>query len=172
MSSRWQYDFKWRGALALALALAMAPALSWAQGDPPQALPAVGPPAAAPPPPAVAPAPKTDTSAPPPPVISGQVPAGQWAYTRQYGWAWMPYGRRFIDQPVPEATPLMYLYTPALGWSWVRAPWVGGVGPRPYFSIWMSRWPFPWRWRFAPGWRAGLWFSPRTVVHGRHGAHR
>jgi hypothetical protein len=61
--------------------------------------------------------------------------AGQWVYTSQYGWVWMPYGAQYSYAPaVAGAAPYAYAYYPAFGWRWLGAPWVGGWGPRPYFG--------------------------------------
>ena len=63
----------------------------------------------------------------PPP---GQQPSadGEWLYTAQYGWVFMPYDTRYVSGPSA------YLFFPSYGWRWSRAPWVMGYGRRPYFS--------------------------------------
>src|SRR5690242_3218562 len=120
----------------------------------PQAAPP--PPAYAPPPPAtsapVEPLPQDDTYAQPsvppssaygspdvqeplpPPVVAAPSTSGQWVYTSQYGWVWMPYGSAYTYLPA-SAYPDMYVYAPAFGWRWVVAPWVWGIGPHPYFGV-------------------------------------
>lgn len=72
--------------------------------------------------------------APPAPVAAPSAP-GQWVYTTQYGWVWMPYGAAYTYLPAGDAYPDMYVYWPSVGWRWVVAPWVWGVGPRPYFGL-------------------------------------
>jgi len=67
----------------------------------------------------------------PAPVVSGP---GQWVYTGQYGWVWMPYGAAYTSLPAGDAYPDLYVYWPSVGWRWVEAPWVWGIGPRPYFG--------------------------------------
>jgi hypothetical protein len=63
---------------------------------------------------------------------------GQWVYTQQYGWIWMPYGNQYVYTPenaVGTAYPSAYVYYPAYGWTWLTAPWVWGWGPRVHFSV-------------------------------------
>jgi hypothetical protein len=99
------------------------------------------------------------TSAPaarplPPP----QPRAGDWVYTAQYGWLWMPYDRGYTYVVDGTDTASMYVYSPRLGWRWVAAPWVVGIGPVP-------RWG-----RFGPRrfvWYSHPWFHRRVVVR-RH----
>lgn len=147
----------------------------WAAGDvatPPSSAPAETPPA----PPANPPPPAQEQPAP-------QTPAGQWVYTQQYGWVWMPYGDAYSYVP-PEGigAPYEYVYYPVYGWTWVVAPWVWGFGPWPYFAIgptyfgWYHHgwWRTPWRWRYRPvplrghfaaygPYRGG--FAPRTAPY-------
>jgi hypothetical protein len=91
----------------------------------------------APPPTDVIP-PVPENPAPPaeqPSVVSQQPNAsGQWVYTNQYGWVWMPYGNAYTYVPPTGDVPDMYVYYPNVGWSWVVAPWVWGWGPSPYFG--------------------------------------
>jgi hypothetical protein len=119
--------------------------------------------------------------------------SGQWVYTQQRGWLWMPYGDQYVYAPPAVAGtvvyPYEYVYAPAYGWTWVSAPWVWGWGPRVYFSIggpvrfaWWHRHPFIGH-RFVgghvirPGFRGGFrghigggHFSGRVGGHfgGRH----
>jgi outer membrane lipoprotein SlyB len=85
-----------------------------------------------PPPPATPPA-------PPPPQSQAEqpaVPTGEWAYTQQYGWVWMPYDAGYMFTPDYEnGDPYMYVYYPAAGWTWVEAPWLWGWGPMPSFDV-------------------------------------
>ena len=83
-------------------------------------------------PPAVAPAPP----APAPQAQQLGVPPGEWVFTGQYGWVWMPYGAAYTFTPDYErGDPYMFVYYPAVGWTWVGAPWLWGWGPIPYFSV-------------------------------------
>jgi hypothetical protein len=95
----------------------------------------------APPPPTAAPG-----GAPPPP--SGYIPPpsasapavqlapprpkqGEWTYTAQYGWLWMPYERNYTYVVDGTDTASMYVFYPHYGWRWINAPWVIGIGPTP-----------------------------------------
>jgi hypothetical protein len=134
-------------------------------------------------PPAAQPTSPAPTDLPPPPPPPGEAaledaqaqaqpaaPGGQWVYTEQYGWVWMPVGGAYTYVPPDGSAPDMYLYYPSVGWCWVVAPWVWGLGPMPYFGVYgASR--FGWyghgfgRWYgyrhagwYAPGyWRGGRW---------------
>jgi hypothetical protein len=100
-----------------------------------------------------------DPSAPVPSASSSPskplCPRGQWVYTAQYGWVFMPYEDTYAYLPPgPEGKPLEYVYQPARGWTWVVAPWMWGLGPWPYFGEqgpldfgWYERglWRTPWR---------------------------
>jgi len=87
---------------------------------------------APPPPPAALPKPPSESP-------QGQRrpdnPSGQWVYTEQYGWVWMPYGERYTHLPPDGSPPNMYVYEPEVGWCWVVAPWLWGWGPSPYFGV-------------------------------------
>ena len=118
----------------------------------PSAQPGSTPPAQAPAPP-FADEPRTAQRSP--------VPPGQWVYTQQYGWIWMPYADEYTWVP-PDGygEPYAYVYYPVAGWTWIVAPWVWGVGPWPHFGFrgpvsfaWYRHgwWRSPWRWHFAPG---------------------
>ena len=105
---------------------------------PAAAEPATAPPTTPPPPPpAVLPKPPSEQ----PQGTSRQKPAedGQWVYTEQYGWVWMPYGDKYTHLPPDGSTPNMYVYYPDAGWCWVVAPWLWGWGPMPYFGLWGPR---------------------------------
>lgn len=90
------------------------------------------------------PAPREATPAPPrelppPPSRHTEAPvaseaSGQWVYTQQYEWVWMPYGDRFVHVPTDGAEPCMFVYRPVVGWIWVAAPWVWGLGPAPWWG--------------------------------------
>jgi hypothetical protein len=60
---------------------------------------------------------------------------GQWVYTQQYGWVWMPYGSQYTYTPTETgASPYEYVYYPSYGWTWLAAPWVFGFGASPFFG--------------------------------------
>ena len=127
-----------------------------------------------PPPPDVTPGPPVTEPALPPQAPTPYVqqlpapapaPSGQWVYTSQYGWIWMPYGDAYAYVPVGGAAPDMYVYYPAVGWTWVVAPWVWGLGPRPYFGVYgFAR--FAWYGRGFGRWYA---FAPRYAGWGARG---
>ena len=148
------------------------------EGPPPSPAPQESPPA----PPATPPAPPAQSQPAPAPSASGQ-----WVYTQQYGWLWMPYGDAYAYVP-PDGygQPYMYVYYPYYaGWTWVVAPWVWGWGPWPFFGVhgpyhyaWYHQgwWRYPWHWHYvAPlnasraGFRAGHPFAP-APVHGLVGS--
>jgi hypothetical protein len=77
---------------------------------------------------------------------------GQWVWTEQYGWVWVP------ADAVPLAVqgePYVYLYTPTYGWTWFDSPW-GWYGPAG-------------GWGWARPWYGGYWgpryhvYAPRAV---------
>lgn len=75
-----------------------------------------------------------------PPPAQAEAPAqapvpGQWVYTDQYGWIWMPYGDRYTHLAPGDEPPDMYVYQPSYGWCWVSAPWIWGWGPLPFFGV-------------------------------------
>jgi len=91
---------------------------------------------------------------PSPGEANAKVPPGQWVYTDQYGWVWMPYEEAYGSTPPSgSGEPSMYLYAPSSGWAWLAAPWVWGWGPWPYFG---SRGPWHFAW-YARGW----WQTPQ-----------
>jgi hypothetical protein len=102
----------------------------------------------------IAPAPRVVETIP---VATG----GQWVYTAQYGWLYMPYGERFVL--TQTAAPYAYVYYPSFGWRWLVAPWLAGSGPYPYFG---AHGPF------AYGWYRGLQQRHPMVVHYAHLGHR
>ena len=187
----------------LAVALLMGPLVAGAQvvstTPPADQAPAPQPQAVPPPPPATPPAPSSNapqealppqsddsfggtassyisTEEVPPQPVAPETATGQWVYTNQYGWVWMPYGAAYT-YVAAGAYPDMYLYVPAYGWRWVVAPWVWGIGPHPYFGVYgWAR--YPWyghgfgRWygfRGGPVWAAPRWGHPgwgiRPVPH-------
>ena len=89
---------------------------------------------------------------------------GQWVFTSQYGWVWMPYGNQYVDEGYSGApSPYAYVYTVSVGWSWVAAPWLWGWGPYPYFGIRGPRYY---------GWYRGLYRSGYGWGHYRGGYSR
>jgi len=125
---------------------------------PPEVTP--GPPVTEPTPPSQAPTPYVQQSPAPAPAS-----AGQWVYTSQYGWIWMPYGDAYTYLPAGGAAPDMYVYYPAFGWTWVTAPWVWGLGPRPYFGV-VGFTRFGW---YGRGFGRWYGFAPRYVAWGPRG---
>lgn len=96
---------------------------------------------------------------PPVPQEQGAVPqqqpaaTGEWIFTAQYGWIWMPYGGGYISSAtIAGYAPYAYVYHPLNGWLWLTAPWVYGWGVIPHFG--------------ARGPSAFAWYDP-----GRHGGH-
>lgn len=98
------------------------------------------------------------SGAPPPPPGSG-LPDGQWVYTQQYGWIWMPYDDQYSYVP-PGGTgePLEFVFLGSYGWNWIAAPWVWGYGPSPYYGrpgphrfAWYQHgfWREPHRWHYT-----------------------
>jgi hypothetical protein len=72
-----------------------------------------------------------------PPATAAPQQTGQWVYTNQYGWVWMPYGQQYVDEGTSGASsPYQYVYCVGVGWSWVAAPWLWGWGAYPYFGVW------------------------------------
>jgi len=147
-----------------------APQPAPAQGGQPGPAPAEAPPQGEPPPAAAQPAPQTQPPAgapvaPPSQAEAAQVPPspqvtqemasqGEWVYTAQYGWTWVPYGSTATAVGVQ---PYVYLYAPAYGWRWFVSPW--GIGPFHYGS-----------WGWGPRW--GYRYSPRGWIGGAHGVPR
>jgi len=149
------------------------------------------------------PAPSSSAPAETPPAPPAQPPAppaqprasdaesattGQWVFTQQYGWIWMPYGDFYASVPSNgEGDPYEYVYCPSYGWTWVVAPWVWGWGPWPFFGAigprhfgWYSHgwWRSPWRWHLrSEPFRGGIAShgvrpAPRGIGFvGRGGAH-
>ena len=142
----------------------------------PQSVP---PPTAAPdqPPPAPAfqpPAPPVQSQARPQvqqPVVASQAAGGgQWVYTSEYGWIWMPYGNQYTyEGSANDAYPYSYVYYPSYGWTWLAAPWIWGWGAYPYFG---PRGPLGFGW-YVGLHRAGYgWGGYRGGGHGWGGAPR
>lgn len=134
---------------------------------PPSAMPSEGPP-----PPSVSVSVTVPSPIPAPAFSANVAPAGQWVYTAQYGWVWMPVDQAYTYAPREVGgDPYMYVYYPARGWSWVAAPWIFGVGPHPYFGSvgwhrygWYGHGGFGHTWY---GYRAGNpgWYRGYHVAH-------
>jgi hypothetical protein len=129
------------------------------------------------------PAPPAQPPAAPQPQVQAQVaapvPPGQWVYTQQYGWIWMPYADAYTRVPANGyGEPYAYVYYPAYQtWTWLAAPWVWGIGPWPVFGAygavgfgWYGHgwWRYPAHWHYAParGYPA-YGFRPAYVGGGR-----
>jgi hypothetical protein len=74
---------------------------------------------------------------PPSPQVTEQMAAqGEWVYTAQDGWMWVPYGSTTTNVGVE---PYVYLFSPSYGWRWLVSPW--GLGPFHYGAWgWGPRW--------------------------------
>lgn len=185
---------------ALVVALAALPSGARAQEQEPydpgpeaEATPDGGAPAWTPPAP-----PEAPPAAPQAQAQQAPVPPGQWVYTAQYGWIWMPWSDAYTQVPADGwGQPYAYVYAPAYStWTWVAAPWVWGFGPWPVFGAWGPArfawyghgwWRYPSRWHYAParawypggGWRAPVpyragaaWAPPLAPGRGGFGAVR
>ncbi len=107
-------------------------------------------------------APPPGEAAPPAAQWTYSYPTGQWVYTSDNGWVWVPAD---AAPTVVEGVPYAYLYTPAYGWTWYVSPW--GWGPYRY-GAWVRH---PWR---PYGWRGGWVAHPHVVVRlgvGWHGGY-
>lgn len=148
---------------SLVLGLASVPTAFAQQAEPPPEAPpqqgpsaqpetapaAQAPPAQAAPPPAQVAAPAAPAPAP---SWVYSYPTGQWVYTTDRGWIWVPTGS---TTTVFEGVPYAYLYTPAYGWTWYISPW--GWGPYRY-GAWVGH---PWH---PVGWHGGWIAHPHVVV--------
>ncbi len=129
-----------------------------------ESAPAVQPPT----PPPSEPPPPAPRQIPDPPAdhSDGQAQTpGQWVYTDQYGWVWMPYGDPYTHVPSGGDPPIMYVYLPVDGWCWVDAPWIWGWGASPYFGL---RGPARFRW-WGNGYGRWNGYSGRYRSWGRGG---
>jgi hypothetical protein len=107
-------------------------------------------------------------------VASPEVAGGQWVYTAEYGWIYMPYGDHYVFAQAASA--YAYVYYPAFGWRWLAAPWVIGSGRYPHFGdhgpfafAWyrnLHRSGNPWCAHYAPL-HSRPWSAPRAVVQPR-----
>jgi hypothetical protein len=140
---------------------------------PAPAQPPPPPPQEPPPPPAEAQNVEPDQNQPAEVVASQpqQPPSsGQWVYTTQYGWVWMPYGAQYVYEPTYEgAYPYSYVYYPANGWIWLSSPWVWGWGPWPYFGVYGPRF---FVWYSHPGFYGRFGFGHRAPVFHRGWGYR
>jgi len=97
-------------------------------------------------------APIAASGAPAPSVPGGPPPAGQWTYTQQYGWLWMPYDQRYTYVVDSASLAYEYVWYPTFGWSWVVAPWVLGLGVTPFWGV---GGPVRFAWYSHPWFRVG-----------------
>jgi hypothetical protein len=103
-------------------------------------------------------------------VARAPAPAGQWVYTEQYAWIWIPYGAQYVSAPdnVEGAYPYTYVYDPAwAAWTWVYSPWVWGWGPMPYwgyYGAWRYTWYHGAGYYYRPWWYRGYYYG-----HGYYG---
>jgi hypothetical protein len=121
------------------------------------------------PPISIAPAPGDELAVPQAPTAPAtsavSMPAGQWVYTQEYGWLWMPYHQKYAH--VAESASRLghstvayeYAYYPASGWRWVVAPWVLRFGAVPY---WGALGPEHFAWYAHP------WFRIASLEGSRH----
>ena len=82
------------------------------------------------------------------------MPAGQWVFTHEYQWLWLPYDLQYaqvIENAAQRfdysAVAYEYAYHPAFGWHWVVAPWILRFGAVPY---WGSLGPGRFAWYARP----------------------
>ncbi len=76
---------------------------------------------------------------------------GQWVYTTDDGWIWVP---PRTTTTVVDGVPYAHLYTPEHGWSWYVSPW--GYG-RYHYGPWVTHTWRPNNWR-------GAWVAPPHVT--------
>jgi hypothetical protein len=139
----------------IAVVAGLAPGAAFAQQEPmdDRAIPPPGmsPPDQGPPPTPDNPGAPDDTEGAPadgPPEAAPDA-TGQWTYTAQYGWVWLPYSEPYTYVAPDGGIAYQYGWYPTGGWSWLEAPWILGVGPRPYWGVAGNG-------RFA--WSARPWF--------------
>ena len=112
------------------------------------------------PPPSAAPS----AEPPPPPAAVQAAPDGQWVFTNQYGWVFMPYAETYTYVPA-AGDALAYVYGPAFGWRWLSAPWVFGLGPRPF---WGPRGDARFVWRADPSFTHRAFVAHAAAPHSLH----
>jgi hypothetical protein len=110
---------------------------------------------------------------PPSPPVGGPAPApatdafagGQWVYTAEYGWVYMPYGDQYVCQgAVDEFASYAYVYLPGGTWGWRTAPWVSGLGAYPYFG---AAGPLQFGWYVVLVQNGSDWTRNRAPARGR-----
>ena len=67
----------------------------------------------------------------------------------------MPYDQQYTHVVEDSGTAYELVFYPGFGWRWVLAPWVFGIGPRPYFV----HGPVHFTWYARP------WFRAHPLVH-------
>ena len=83
----------------------------------------------------------------------------------------MPYDQAYTYVAPDGAAARMYVYQPRLGWRWVGAPWVIGVGPAPF---WGRVGPARFAWYAHPWFGVGVrhgWWGPHYYRRGRYYRH-
>jgi hypothetical protein len=98
----------------------------------------------------------TATATAPAPAVPAVPAQGQWVYTDQYGWIWVPEGSTTV---YVQEQPYVYLYTPTYGWTWYGSPWGPG---RYYYGPWVHH-----VWGAPRVWHRGGWYAPHVVVRPR-----
>jgi len=94
-----------------------------------------------------------------PPPSPAEVPiarTGEWIYTAQCGYLWVPSNATTY---VMDGAPAAFMYTEEFGWTWYGSPW--GEGPFK-LGAWVAR---PWSsgfraWASGPG--GGSWRAPSS----------
>jgi hypothetical protein len=105
---------------------------------------------------------------PPPVAQPASAGAGQWVYTAQNGWLWVPYGQAYTYVDADSSVAYEYVYYPAFGWHWVLSPWVLGVGPSPY---WGAHGYSGFAWHAHPWFMSGRHYGAGGGYHEMRGAH-
>ena len=72
-------------------------------------------------------------------VVQQGVPAGQWVFTSQYGWIWMPHGNSFTFVPTTGATPNMFVFYPTVS---THTPFSPLAPYQPDWSKMLTPYPF------------------------------
>jgi len=93
----------------------------------------------------------------PPPVEPAADSSGQWVYTAQQGWIWIPYGPSYTYVTADGSLAYEYVYYLTFGWHWAPSPWVLGIGPARFWGVRGYA-------RFA--WHAHPWFGVHRYYGG------
>jgi hypothetical protein len=105
-------------------------------------------------------------------------PGGQWVYTTDYGWTWVPAGSATT---AVEGVPYAYMYTASFGWTWYLSPWgwgpyhYGGWVTHPYYHYPYAYHPYAYHpyayhpYAYHPyGWHGGYVSHPHVAAHASH----